>query len=168
MFKKKMMLWVLIIIGLGIFSGCSSGIRFNIGYEDKGSNNRFVYTDDVAVFNLVKIINSLEELKAFCDEVNNPAFNEESLNYSSDLSRKIREYDETFFAEKSLIIYLTSHGDTSVSYSIKGLEIENEELLLDIRIKKHKGLFTHVFTPWVFIIEVNKEDIAGITNIRIS
>ena len=167
---KKIITLLLIIMGLGLFSGCSSGIWFKVGYEGKGYDNRFVYTDangdDEGVYNLVRVINSFDELKVLCDESNNPAFIDESSKFSSNLSKKIREYDETFFVEKSLIIYSFTASNTGVSYNIKGLIIENEELLLDIRKKETNGTFIPIETPWVFLIEVKKVDIKSITNIK--
>ena len=170
MVKKILMLGVMAVMALGFFAGCGSGIKFSVAFEGKGyANGAFSFTDtsgeELGVHNLVKLINSFEELKSFCDEVNNPAFLQESPKYSNDLSKKIREYDEAFFAEKSLIVYLLTAPNAGTSYKIKNLKVDGEELLLDIRIKESKHDSAAVITPWTFLIEVNKADIAGITSI---
>lgn len=170
---KKLMLVVTIIMVLGLFTGCSSRTKYKVGYEGKGYNNgAFSFTDaseeKLGAHNFVRLIASLEELKTFCDEVNNPAFRQESPKYTNDLSKKLREYDEEFFAEKSLIIYLTIAPNPGISYKIRSLIIDGEELFLNIHRKqaKPKGVWIAVIIPWTFLIEVNKADITGITSIK--
>jgi hypothetical protein len=65
-----------------------------------------------------------------------------------------------------LIIYLGTASHAAKLYKIKRLSIENEQLLLEIRIEDYKyGL--QYLKPWVFFIEVNKSDIEGITTIKV-
>jgi len=48
MFKKIIILGVALIMSLGIYSGCNSGLWFKVGYEGKGyANGAFSFTGNV-------------------------------------------------------------------------------------------------------------------------
>lgn len=53
---------------------------------------------------------SLEALKDLCVEWSNPAYQEGSEHYSSELSKKIRSYDKEFFNDNVLIVYSFERG----------------------------------------------------------
>ena len=170
MFKKIICMGMLIMcVSMGLFSGCNSGTWFKVGYEGRGGG--FSYVDEneelQSVSSLIRLVNSVEELKALCDEYNNPAFLESNPGYSNDISKKIREYDETFFKEKSLLIYCATASNADITYKIKGLAAENGELILDVRMKAPKRDFIGLIPfRWTFLIEVKKADITGVTNVK--
>lgn len=171
--KKTLVLGVILIISLGLLAGCSSGIKFNIGYEGKGyTKGAFNFTDEsgeeLGNHNLVKLVKSVEELRTFCAESNNPAFLVDNQKYPNNLSKKIREYDEAFFAEKALIVVLLAAKNAGVSYTVKNLNFEKDTLFVSIKVKETKGNSAQVITPWTFLIEINQADTVGITDIKIN
>jgi len=172
MTKKIIILGVAIIMCLGILTGCNSGIKFSIGYESKGyANGAFSFTDangeELGAHNAVRLVTSVAELKAFCSESNNPAFSEDSPKFSNNLSKKIRELDEAFFAEKALIVVLLTAANAGIVYTVKSVDVDEDTLFVSIKRKESKGNSAQVITPWTFLIEVNQVDIVDIANVKI-
>lgn len=172
MARKILLLGVALIMSLGIFTACSSGLRFKVGYEGKGYvNGAFAFTDasgeEIGTHNSLRLITSVEELKAFCDELNNPAFSVDSPKYSSNLSKQIREYDEAFFTEKTLVICLLTASNAGISYTVKALAVEGTTLLVDVKQQESKRESATVITPWTFLIEVKNTDIIGVISVRL-
>lgn len=155
------------IMFLGICSGCSrSEIPFTVGYNDKGGFGSKDADGKLIAYN-TGLVDSFENLQSLCEEWNNPAFQEDSEYYGSEISQKIRGYDEEFFKDKSLVIYSSFDGTPGQSFKIKNIRMEETELLVDIRIVKKRGTFNSIAYSWLIFIEVNKADVAGATSVQV-
>ncbi len=65
------------------------------------------YFDDETKLNLAEKITSVEELKFFCQEKQLKVFDETDTTLKSDrVSKKLKEYDEEFFKERSIVLVL--------------------------------------------------------------
>ncbi|MDD4244140.1 MAG: hypothetical protein PHG08_07520 [Bacilli bacterium] len=157
--------YLLIFMSLGLLVGCSSGINFNISFDQKGGFGMKEVDGGFAV-NTLEFVDTLEELKDLCDEWNNPAFNKNSEYYSSENSEKIRSYDESFFAEKILVIYSFDTGYNKET-RIDSIVVDGEQLIINTRIKTKRGTFESVGFNWLMLIDINKSDVEGITSIQV-
>lgn len=166
MAKKILILGIMFIMALGFFTGCSSGIKFNVAYDAKGSFGHREVDDEASAFYTLGFVSSLQELKDLCDEWNNPAFDESSESFSNELSTKIRNYDEAYFSEKILIIYSFDRGHGKET-RITGINLDREQLTVNARYINKRGAFTAEAFIWLILIEVNKADIAGANTIQV-
>ena len=165
MAKKISILGVAIIMALGLFVGCNSGIKYNISYDKMGGFGQ-KEVDNGITMDILEIVNSLQELKDLCNEWSNPAFNESSEYFSSESSVKIRSYDEAFFSEKALIIYSFWRG-YSKETRISNMSIDGTQLIINARYVSKRGTFDDVSFNWLFLIELNKTDISDVTTVQI-
>jgi hypothetical protein len=90
---KKIIMGIILITSIVVLCGCSSGIKYKIGYDNNCSFGSKEVGEGIT-FGTLAFVSSLQEMKDLCDEWNNPAFKENSENYSSELSVKIRTYNE--------------------------------------------------------------------------
>ena len=136
-------------------------------FEYKSFVIGFSYTDkeysNVKNENATIIISSVEELKAYCNEKNNPAFDEQSSGYLSALSVKIREYDEEYFKTKSLIIDYGNYSHSGVTLVDMRIGIKDGIMTLYKTIEEEAGFDTLTFFIW--FIEVSKHDIVDVETI---
>ncbi|MDD4157149.1 MAG: hypothetical protein PHY08_11300 [Candidatus Cloacimonetes bacterium] len=161
----KKILNFLIIMSLSLLAGCSSGIKFNIGHDQKGGFG-FKEVDGGKTANILELVSSLQELKDLCDEWGNPAFQENSEYFSSELSEKIRSYDEEYFNENILVIYSFERGHPTET-RINSIEVNEEQLLINARHITRRGQFTDEAFYWLMLIEIKKADVIGVTTINI-
>lgn len=158
--KKVICLGILVIMCLGILSGCS-GIWYNVAYNGR---SEFGFNEDYdLVLRKATLIRTLNEMKALCDECNYSAYDENSEHYSNQVDRIIRGYDEGFFEKKSLIVY-----DFWGNESIKISSVRVEENLLIVTRGRKRGAFNDVGITWLFLIEVKKADIEGVTTVEVN
>ena len=163
--RKILTLVVVIIMALGSFIGCSLGIKFNIVYDKMGGFG-YKETNGGVAIDMLELVNSLQDLKDLCDEWNNLAFDEESESFSSELSEKIRSYDEAYFSDKVLIIYSFWRGHRKET-RINSIEVEGTQLIVNARYNDKRGIFTDEAFNWLILIEVSKVDIVGATTVQI-
>jgi hypothetical protein len=104
MAKRFLIMGVALAMCLGLLAGCGGNKNFVIGYDKIGMFGSKEVDGGTTSYTLAKV-SSVQELQALCVEFGNPAFQESSEHYSSELSQKIRGYDEVFFDEKALVIY---------------------------------------------------------------
>lgn len=167
MVKKIIALGVLLVMCFGIFSGCNTGIWFKVGYGGEGG---FGFKEEGESLNIsvLTIMNSLDEMKDLCEEWNNPAYQEDSEYFSSEISKKIREYTEAYFEEKTLIVCSALEVSPAKSPRIKSIRTEEAKLIINVRYDLKKGTFNDIATTWLFLIEVKKADIAGVETVQIN
>lgn len=157
---------ILVMCFLGACSGGhSTGIKFNIGLDQKGGFG-FKEVDGGKTANILELVSSLQELKDFCDEWGNPAFQENSEYYSSESGKKIRSYDEAYFEENILIIYSFWRGQ-KIETHIDSIEVDGEQLVINARYITRRGNFDDVAFNWLILIEVNKADVLDVTSVQI-
>ncbi len=166
MIKKGIYLLAVTIMCTVLLYGCSnSGIEYNIGFSDNVGFGSKEAENSGITYGLTEIVDSLEELKALCEEWHNPAFDEDNDDYSSELSTKIRGYDQEFFENKALIINSSWRYNSEREPRVEKLTVEGGELVIEISLKR--GTYTSVAELFLFIIEVNQTNIQDITNITI-
>lgn len=59
---------------------------------------------------ILEFIGSVKELNDICEKWGNPSFDESNDFFSSEISKKIRSYDDSFFVDNTLIIYSFLRG----------------------------------------------------------
>ncbi len=166
MLKRGICLLVITIMCTVLLYGCSnSGIEYNIGFSYNVGFGSKENENGGITLGLTEIVKSVDELGALCEEWNNPAFEEDNDGYGSELSEKIRGYNEEFFENKALIINSSVLYNSAREPRVEKLTIEGGELIIEISLKR--GAYDDIAASWLFIIEVNKTDIQGITNISI-
>lgn len=114
------------------------------------------------------IYSSREELVNGCIEWNNMTFDEKSEQYNNALQQKLRSYNDSYFAKKSIIV-ITSLVNNKQKIKINAVKVANETIVVNARVKDQSKLFMSCeSTPeesnpnsifWTVIIEVNKQDI---------
>lgn len=142
---------------------------YNIAYAESYSESTLPfntsYLNGEIESDLSQKIDSKQELIALSNEKNYPFYNENDTNYNSKLSKKIREYNEEYFNKKSLILVI-GFGKSYASARIEDIAIVNN--VMTITFVKPDTLYeTEKLTTFVYIIEVNKDDVKIINEIRI-
>ena len=166
MLKKVFYILLIVIICPVLLKGCKNlGIEYSVGFSDNVGFGIIEIQNGGITIGLIEIVNSLDELETLCEEWNNPAFDEDNDDYSSELSEKIREYNEEFFENKALIINSSCQYNSKREPGVDKLIIEEDKLIIEVSLKR--GTYTDIAESWLFLIEVNKADIIDITNITI-
>ena len=170
MIKKIISLGIVLVVSIELFSACSE-ISYNVGFEGKGMFGRKYLDEDkeTSQWHLSTIVYSLGEMKALCEEWNNSAYQESDQNFSIEQNKKIREYNEAYFKNKAVIICSSWFGGEDKIPKISGVKVEGTQLIINIHYKYiHLGeMVNSVAYFWLFLIEVKKADIAGVTNMLI-
>ena len=104
MSKKIVCLGVILVMVILAFTACNSKdnetygkpLPFNVAY----SGTMYPVTETY----LKEKVDSLQDLIYLSNENDYPFFNEIDENYNSDLSQKVREYDDSYFINKALIL----------------------------------------------------------------
>lgn len=156
---------VLIFICMGLLVGCEVNKNFVVSYEKLGSFGIKDTADGELTFTL-EMVDSLQALKDLCADWDNPAFEENSERYTSELSRTIRSYNEVFFNERILVIYAFDRGHRKKT-QIDSIEVDGSMLIINTRLITQKGTFTDEAFSWLMLIEVNKSDVMGATTIQV-
>lgn len=159
-------LCIFIVIGIFTLYACANGqIEYHIGFSDLAIFGSKENEDGGIAYGLTKTIKSVEELRDVCEEWNNPAFDENSDGYSSELSQKIRGYDEKFFETKALIINSSLQYNSESVPKVEKLTHDGDVLIIQVSLKD--GMYWDIAEGWLFLIEVNKTYMDDITYITI-
>ncbi|MDE6604580.1 MAG: hypothetical protein K2K85_00980 [Clostridia bacterium] len=144
--------------------------------------------------NYSAIINSAEELTTFCDMETSPYFKkmtiedikqygipDDKLNdeefieqldemFNGDNKKMIeilKEYDADYFQNKSIIILFRSRPYDTVCYSLSSLEVNAGSIDITLSTPKTTDYLPCVVGNHAYIIEVDKEKVANVTNINV-
>lgn len=171
----SMMISCFLIIGLLFsFAGCdvspNKKISYAVTYTESGSGGEAVYGCDkysgVTIDeNTIKLCNSRQELLDFSDENGFSFFEVKGEDfyhikqriYDSDLSQKIRSYDESFFNDKSLVLIFVMFENVYPA-KIDTVAIEAEALAIKVAIPDEDS-FLDAVSYHTFIIEVAKNSV---------
>jgi len=161
-----------------MFTACTPNIEdnetipFNVGLNDhygpklSGFNFEDIdIKDERSKYFLTEKTDSLEDLIKLCDEKEYSFFNENDDNYDHELSQKVREYNDTFFQRNSLIMvfYYENTGD----YPTKIDSLNIEDNVITVKIAKPGLEAVNCIASWyVYLIEVNKEDIKDVDKVE--
>lgn len=165
MAKKLLVLGVVLIMCLGIFTACGGNKNFVIGYDKIGTFGSKEVDGGTTYYTLAKAI-SVQELQTLCVEFGNYAFQENGDHYGSELSQKIRSYDEAFFNDKVLVIYSFDRGHGKET-RIDSIAVDGTTLIVNASYKIKKGTFTSEAFNWLILIEVSKAEVAGTTSVEV-
>ena len=153
-----------------IFMSCKKGsIEFNVAYR---SRQLFSFAKDDEgqwdkMYTGTKLLFNFTELKDMCEEYDNPAFDSQAEGYDSALSLKLREYDDVYFEEKALVIYSGYSWNDSRKPKVKWITVNDTILTIVIGLKNDWRVHTTEAVSILFLIEVNKSDVQGVTDIRV-
>ena len=114
---------------------------------------------------LSKYISTKQELETISKKLNNGYFDESSANYNSEIGLIIRNYDDSFFIDKSLIVCVID-GENRFDYSVDKLKVSNDELVINIKKTNKMGTFTDEAFANLSIIEVEKNEFQNIKSVK--
>lgn len=77
----------------------------------------------------------------------------------------IRNYDDSFFIDKSLIVCVID-GENRFDYSVDKLKVSNDELVINIKKTNKMGTFTDEAFANLSIIEVEKNEFQNIKSVK--
>ena len=175
----KRVLIVFFIFFMTIYTGgCNmkKSLEYEIKFyksEHSGFQNSFYhsnnsYSDTGYCPTTSIIIKSYEELKQLCNEYNSPAFSKDSKKYDSEVNNLIRSFDSSYFDNKSLIICFGTGATGGILGKVKNITIEENILLINYKKNDAEQSSTVIINdPWVLIIEVNKQDVKDISQVKL-
>ncbi len=175
----KKVLIICFMLFMTIYTGgCNmkKSLKYEIKFyksEHSGFQNSFYHSDnscsDTGYCPTTSImIKSYEELKQVCDEYNSPAFSKDSKKYDSEVNNLIRSFDSSYFNDKSLIICFGTGATGGILGKIKNITIEENTLLINYEKKDADESITAIINdPWVLIIEVNKQDVKDVSQVKL-
>lgn len=135
-------------------------------YIRLNSGGSFAYKENGFSGYCLEIVKTREELIQVCNENNNPAFNEEHVNYDSNMSKYLRGLDASFFSEYALIVYSTQINVGSY-LDIEGITIKNDVIRINKRdVYVGQGEQCAIVYPWQVIIVVKQSYIKDINKVK--
>ncbi|MDE6474745.1 MAG: hypothetical protein K2L70_06565 [Clostridia bacterium] len=113
------------------------------------------YFDDETKLNIAEKITSVEELKYYCQEKQLKVFDETDTTLKSDrVSKKLKEYDETFF-KKHAIVLLFRFNETTDYYTYDSTDIKDG--IMTINLVTANGNTPTYITTHIRIFEISKK-----------
>ena len=161
---KKILILFLAITTIIFLTSCNNSIKFAVGYEGKGTFG--FYAQGMGATN-VEIVSSKDELIDLCEKYNNNFFNENSGNYNNEIPLKVRSYDDSFFESHSLVICEISAGN-HYSYKVNKIIKDEDSLQIIIKEKRKIGTYTDIGFIYLFLLELEKEDVLNIKSDNLS
>ncbi len=137
MLKKALILVTIVILLCICFFGCANDN--SIWYEVKTLKSDFGSKDE---WNLKCVISSVEQI--------------ESIKENYEIGDELNDYNDDFFKEKSLILYLfgSSHGGDNVC--VDSIQVDDKIITITMLYKEKKGaIYLDALTYCVCVIEVN-------------
>lgn len=110
----------------------------------------------------IVICNSLRELKSICSRNNYEFFDSGNTDYNTETGKKIREYTNEYFEDKSLVLCAFADSFYSEQLRIDTLEVNNDKLT--IRIQRPDNDYAYdVTVSAFFIVEIDKSFVSDVT-----
>ena len=156
--KKVLMICFMLILSVTLVGCSNKANKYKISYEGKGT---FGFDEEKMTYCLSKYISTKQELETISKKLNNGYFDESSANYNSEIGLIIRNYDDSFFIDKSLIVCVID-GENRFDYSVDKLKVSNDELVINIKM----GTFTDEAFANLSIIEVEKNEFQNIKSVK--
>ncbi|MDE5910940.1 MAG: hypothetical protein K2H24_01260 [Clostridia bacterium] len=123
------------------------------------------YFDDETKLNLAEKITSVEELKSFCQEKQLKVFDETDTTLKSDsVSKKLKEYDETFFKNHAIVL-LFRFKETTDNYVYDSSYIKDG--VMTVNLITANGNTTTNVTTQIRIFEISKKTAKKINQIQV-
>ncbi|MDE7191882.1 MAG: hypothetical protein K2O35_05405 [Clostridia bacterium] len=123
------------------------------------------YFNDESKLNIAEKINSVEELKSFCQEKQLKVFDETdtSLKYDK-VSEKLKEYDEKFFKNYSIVL-IFRFKETTDNYVYDSVSIKDG--VMTVNLVTANGNTTTDVTTQILIFEISKTVANEINQIKV-
>ncbi|MDE7191885.1 MAG: hypothetical protein K2O35_05420 [Clostridia bacterium] len=123
------------------------------------------YFNDESKLNIAEKINSVEELKSFCEEKHLKVFDETdtSLKYDK-VSKKLKECDEEFFSKRSIVL-IFRFKETTDFYTYDSIDIKDG--VMTVNLVTANGNTTTDVTTQVRIFEISKQVAKEINEIKV-
>ncbi len=123
------------------------------------------YFNDESKLNIAEKINSVEELKSFCEEKHLKVFDETdtSLKYDK-VSKKLKEYDEEFFKNYSIVL-IFRFKETTDNYVYDSVSIKDG--VMTVNLVTANGNTTTDVTTQIRIFEISKTVAKKINQIQV-
>ena len=118
------------------------------------------------------IINSVEELNAFCDVATSPIFAREN-NASNGENQKIidmlKKSDQKFFDYKSLVVLFRTRESSGYLYDFNDYNIDGAELNITLTMltPKEPVDYDSVMTTFIYVFGLEKSKITGVTQVNV-
>lgn len=158
-------------VGCDVFPvGKSIGFTYAVAYAESGSDGGDVlygcdqYSGVLIEENIASLFNSRQELLDFSDEKGLPFFEIKGDDryhlqkniYDSELSQRIRSYDETFFNENSLLLIFIVFPNVDPA-KVDTVYIQGNELIVEIA-RPETDSFMDAESHHAFVIECSKNN----------
>ena len=169
---------MILIIGLSFtFAGCDEflieeaiGFGYDVAYAESGSDGGDAlygcdqFSGVLIEENIASLFNSRQELLDFSDEKGLPFFEIKGDDryhlqkniYDSELSQRIRSYDETFFNENSLLLIFIVFPNVDPA-KVDTVYIQGNELIVEIA-RPETDSFMDAESHHAFVIECSKNN----------
>lgn len=153
-----------------------TSIKINYNKEKPDKNYDVKIYEDKSLYlregNYSTIINNISELNDLCDEETSPIFDKNNPYISIEDYKSVkilRDYDEEFFQNKSLVVLFRFRASSGHFYKLNNLQINGNTInILLVRILPKEPVFypDDVITC-LYIIEMDKATSANITQINV-
>ncbi len=140
-------------------------LDFILAYSQ--NKNPFIspYFDDDSKLNLTQKIDSVDELKTFCNDKQLGVFDNDSTAYDNLASKKLREYDEDFFKQYSVVLVFR-FNETQNNYIFDSLSIDNQTMTVNL-ISANGNTTANIRTK-LYYFKINKETAKVINTINVN
>ncbi len=142
--------------------------------DDEPNNQDWIKIHNYYIFSLKcsnysTKINSVEDITTLCDEDSSPIFNKDGYDQNKQIIDTLKDYDEEFFINKSLIVLFRHKGSAGYSYYVKDFEINEESLNITLArdLPKEPVGYPLLVVTSVYLLEFPKEQVKDVTQINV-
>ncbi len=144
-------------------------------HDDDEPNNQDwikIYTCDKLNLkndNCYTIAYSVEDIMTICDENTSPIFEEDKYGKEYYIIEKLKEYNEEFFIDKTLVILFRVRNDAGTYYYVKDFDINDNSLNITLArdLPKEPIIAPMVVCTCVYLFEFPKEQVKDVTQINV-
>ncbi|MCI8420920.1 MAG: hypothetical protein HFE34_01360 [Clostridia bacterium] len=119
--------------------------------------------------NCSAIIKSVEDITYICDEDTSPIFKKNSYEQNKKIITTLKEYDEEFFEEKSLIVLFRFRSSSGYFFYVKDFEIIDNSFNITLArdLPKESVVYPLLVVTSVYLLEFPKEQVKDVTQINV-
>ncbi len=119
--------------------------------------------------NCSAIIKSVEDITYICDEDTSPIFKKNSYEQNKKIITTLKEYDEEFFEEKSLIVLFRFRSSSGYFFYVKDFEIIDNSFNITLArdLPKESVMYPLLVVTSVYLLEFPKEQVNDVTQINV-
>ena len=142
--------------------------------DDEPNNQDWIKIHNYSSFSLKynnysAILHSVEDIMSICDKDTSPIFKKSGYDQNKQIIDTLKEYDEEFFIDKSLIVIFRLRD--GFPYYVKDFEIIDESFNMTLArdLPKEPAVYPDVVIAitCVYILEFDKEKIKDVTQINV-